>query len=111
MQCYGGLGDLFLVEEKVYIDLHARERPPARSCDRRTSAPGLHLLLHQLFLRRELAELNFGHDVTGSDRADHFRLLLVDLLGLDVDPGDFPEQIGCVRQCTADEQRPIHHLN
>lgn len=36
--------------------------------------------------------LHFGHDVIGTDGADHFRLLLVAVLRLDVDPGDFPDR-------------------
>lgn len=36
--------------------------------------------------------LHFGHDVVGTDGADHFRLLLVAVLRLDVDPGDFPDR-------------------
>lgn len=36
--------------------------------------------------------LHFGHDVVGTDGADDFRLLLVAVLRLDVDPGDFPDR-------------------
>lgn len=71
-----------------------------------TSAPGLQLLLHQLFGGGKLTVLHFGHDVIGADGADDFRLLLVAVLRLDVDPGDFPG-----REPTAGElllQRRVH---
>lgn len=66
-----------------------------------TSAPGLQLLLHQLFGRGKLTVLHFGHDVVGTDGADDFRLLLVAVLRLDVDPGDFPERRAAAERSTA----------
>lgn len=55
-----------------------------------TSAPSLLLPLHEFFLRGKVTELNLGHDVLLADCADHFLLLLIDFLGLNVDPRDFP---------------------
>lgn len=70
------VSSLFLIEQPVYC----------------TSAPGLQLLLHQLFGGGELAELDLGHVVVGADRADHLGLLLLAVLGLNVDPRDFPNE-------------------
>lgn len=36
--------------------------------------------------------LHFGHDVILTDCTDHFRLLLVAVLGLNMDPWDFPNR-------------------
>lgn len=59
-------------------------------CGQRTSAPGLQLLLHEFFRRGKLTVLNLGHNVVLTDCADHFWLLLMTVLGLNVDPRDFP---------------------
>lgn len=59
-------------------------------CGQRTSAPGLQLLLYEFFRRRKLTELNLGHDVFLADCTYDFRLLLMTVLSLNMDPRDFP---------------------
>lgn len=55
-----------------------------------TSVPGLQLFFHEFFLGGKLAELDLGHGVILTDGADHFRLLLMAVLSLNVDPRNFP---------------------
>lgn len=62
-----------------------------------TSAPGLQLLLHQFFRRRKLAELDLGHVIVLTNCADHFGLLLVTVLSLNMDPRDFPNDKKIIR--------------
>lgn len=59
-------------------------------CSERTSASGLQLLLHEFFRRLKLTELNLGHDVLLADCTYDFRLLLMTILSLNMDPRDFP---------------------
>lgn len=61
-------------------------------CGRPTSASGLQLLLHEFFGGGKLTVLHFGHDVILTDCTDHLRLFLVAVLGLNMDPWDFPNR-------------------
>lgn len=61
-------------------------------CDQPTSASGLQLLLHEFFGRGKLTVLHLGHDVILTDCTDHFWLLLVAVLSLNMDPWDFPNR-------------------
>lgn len=67
-------------------------------CSQRTSAPGLQLLFHQFFRRGKLTELDLGHAVVLTDCTDHFWLLLMTVLSLNMDPRDFPNDKGKAEQ-------------